>query len=152
MIAVRGHDVRLTAPLRIHRLTPLARLPAYATPGASGLDLRAVQGGIVLPGCVARIRTGLALEIPEGYEAQIRSRSGLASRGIIGILGTIDSDYRGEIEAMLHNTTSEPWSYRYGDRVAQLVIAPVVRARVVEVEELSDTERGNGGFGSTGVA
>jgi dUTP pyrophosphatase len=102
----------------------------------------------------ARIPTGLALEIPPGYEAQIRPRSGLAARNGVTVLnapGTVDSDYRGELGVILINLGEEPFTARDGDRIAQIVIAPVVRARMVEAASLSETERGEGGFGSTGV-
>lgn len=137
--------------LRIKRLDPSIPLPRYATEGASGLDLHAAGSGIIPPGGQARIPTGLCLEIPLGLEGQVRPRSGLASRGIVGVLGTIDADYRGEIAVILENRSRESWIFHCGDRIAQLVIAPVVRVRVVEAEELSATDRGSRGFGSTGV-
>ncbi len=131
-------------------------LPSYATPGSVGLDLRAaVDDKVVLePGERALIPTGIILEIPEGYEGQIRPRSGLAVKKGITVLnspGTIDADYRGEIKVILINLGEEKVEIKRGDRVAQLIIAPVVKADIEEVEDLSETVRGNGGFGSTGI-
>ena len=130
-------------------------LPAYATPGAAGLDLLAAVGEelVLAPGARALVPTGIALALPRGFEGQVRGRSGLALRH--GILlpnapGTIDSDYRGELLVILLNAGREPVTIRRGDRIAQLVIAPVARARWEEVEALPASERGAGGFGSTG--
>jgi dUTP pyrophosphatase len=131
-------------------------LPVYASPGAAGLDLRAaVAAPLVLPpGGRALVPTGLRLALPPGTEGQVRPRSGLALRhGIVlpNAPGTIDCDYRGEVQVILWNTGAEPFVVARGDRIAQLVVAPVVR---VDVEEaaLDETERGQGGFGSTGAA
>lgn len=137
-------------PMKIHPTTPLARLPAYATLGSAGLDLCAVMPGVVEPHSVKRVPTGLRCEIPAGTMGEVRPRSGLASRGIVAITGTIDSDYRGEIAVIIHNTTPYPWSYSHGDRIAQLVIVPVIRVEPVRMGSLSETARGAGGFGSTG--
>ena len=131
-------------------------LPAYETDGASGMDLRAfIESDVsIAPLQRARIQTGLYVEIPKGYEAQVRPRSGLAARHGITILnapGTIDSDYRGEVEVILVNFGTDPFFVRSGDRIAQLVISPVTQAVVSEIEHLSETNRGAGGFGSTGV-
>ncbi|MDR2404609.1 MAG: dUTP diphosphatase [Spirochaetaceae bacterium] len=133
-----------------------ARLPEYETPGAAGADIRArLEEPVTIPPLGrARIPTGLVLEIPPGYEAQVRPRSGLAFHRGITVLnspGTIDSDYRGELEIILVNLGSEPFSVTDGDRVAQLIVSPVCRAFMRETGELSGTERGDGGFGSTGV-
>jgi dUTP pyrophosphatase len=128
-------------------------LPAYQTPGSAGIDLCADYTIDIPPGVIARMRTGLYLEIPEGYEAQVRSRSGLAYEGIVvaNSPGTIDSDYRGEVCVLLHNLGSYEYTISAGDRIAQLVFAPVIQVELEEVSELSDTERGTGGFGSTGI-
>lgn len=129
-------------------------LPAYTTPGAAAMDLRAAFSGQLYPGYAVRIPTGFEVAIPEGYEGQVRPRSGLAAKYGITVLnspGTIDSDYRGEIQVILVNHGKQPFHIAHGDRIAQLVIAPVTRARVEEVTELDQTERGAGGFGSTGV-
>jgi dUTP pyrophosphatase len=123
------------------------------TPGAAGLDLRADEDCVLGPGERRLIATGLALEIPQGFEGQVRPRSGLAVRHGIGIVnapGTIDSDYRGEVGVALVNLGKEPFAIARGDRIAQLVIAPVVQADVQLMDELTESERGSGGFGSTG--
>ncbi len=131
-------------------------LPSYATPGSAGLDLRAaVDNKVVLePGERALIPTGIILEIPEGYEGQVRPRSGLAINKGVTVLnspGTIDSDYRGEVKVILINLGKEKVEIKRGDRIAQLVIAPVVKVDIEEVEDLSETFRGSEGFGSTGI-
>jgi len=130
-------------------------LPAYATEGAAGCDLRAaVDAPLVLePGQRALVPTGIAVAIPDGHEGQVRMRSGLAIRHGLTLLngpGTIDADYRGEIRVILANLGSEPVTLSRGDRIAQLVIAPVVRARLERTEALPGTKRHDGGFGSTG--
>ncbi len=128
--------------------------PLYATSGSAGLDLRAHLGKEVLiePWSRVVVNTGVRLAIPDGYEGQVRPRSGLAFRHGITLLnapGTIDSDYRGEIQVIMMNASDEPYAVRPGDRIAQLIIAPVVRADLVAVE-FEGTARGEGGFGSTG--
>lgn len=132
-------------------------LPSYATAGSAGLDLAAaVEGEVVLePGARTLVPTGLRIALPAGYEAQVRPRSGLALRH--GVLlpnapGTIDSDYRGEIAVILMNAGHDPFTLRRGDRIAQLVVAPIARALLVEVAALGATARGAGGFGHTGIA
>ena len=130
-------------------------LPRYASDGAAGCDLHAAVDEPILlaPGDRAAIPTGIALAIPEGFEGQVRARSGLALRHGIACVnapGTIDSDYRGEVKVILGNLGREPFEIRRGDRIAQIVFAPVVRAEIQKVDELSDSARGPGGFGSTG--
>ena len=130
-------------------------LPGYATPGFAGVDLRAaVDCDVTLdPGEIELIPTGL-MAIPEGYEGQIRPRSGLALRNGISMAntpGTIDSDYRGSVQIIMINHGRESFTVKRGDRIAQLVILPVMRAKLVEVEQLPDTSRSEGGFGHTGV-
>ena len=130
-------------------------LPTYSTEGAAGLDLSAClpQPLTLAPGQRHLIPTGFALEIPVGFEGQVRPRSGRALRQGLTILnapGTIDSDYRGEVSVLVVNLGEEPVSIDHGDRIAQLVFAPVVRARCVEATVLTDTRRGSGGFGHTG--
>ncbi|WP_370196149.1 MULTISPECIES: dUTP diphosphatase [Aurantimonas] len=134
---------------------PDLRLPAYESAGAAGADLRAaVTGELVLaPGERRLVPTGLAFEIPEGFEVQIRPRSGLAVKHGVTVLntpGTIDSDYRGEVQVVLVNLGSEAFAIARGDRIAQMVVAPVVQATFTEQASLSDSARGAGGFGSTG--
>jgi dUTP pyrophosphatase len=131
-------------------------LPKYASSGAAGADLCSAEAGTVElpPGDRVAIATGLVLEIPEGYEAQVRPRSGLAIRHGVTVVngpGTIDSDYRGELKVLLVNLGSERVTVERGDRIAQLVVAPVTRVEFEEVSELAETERGSGGFGSTGT-
>lgn len=133
-------------------------LPAYQSEGAAGLDLVAAVPADapmeLAPGARKLVPTGLVLQIPEGYEVQVRPRSGLAIRHGITLLnspGTIDSDYRGEVMAMLINLGAETVTIERGERIAQIVVAPVVQATLVEVKAVSETIRGAGGFGSTGT-
>jgi len=131
-------------------------LPAYATAGSSGMDLRAAirEPMVIMPGRFALVPVGISIALPAGYEGQIRPRSGLAAKAGVTTLnspGTVDSDYRGPIQVVLANHGSEPFTVNRGDRIAQLVIAPVARIRWEEREDLPDTERGEGGFGHTGV-
>lgn len=130
-------------------------LPAYATPGAAGVDLAAaLEAPLELPpGARAAVPTGLALALPEGYEAQVRPRSGLALRHGLAVLnspGTIDADYRGEVRVILINLGEEPVTIARGERIAQLVVAPVSRVAFERVPALPESRRGAGGFGSTG--
>jgi dUTP pyrophosphatase len=130
-------------------------LPAYETDGSAGMDLRADLAETLTlgPGERILVPTGLKLEIPPGYEGQVRPRSGLALKRGLTLLnapGTIDSDYRGEVGVILINLSAEPQRIEPGDRIAQLLFAPVTRAELVEVESLAGSERGAGGFGSTG--
>jgi len=128
-------------------------LPAYATDGAAGMDVVAAEALVLQPGSRAAIATGFAFAIPEGYEVQVRPRSGLALKYGITCLntpGTIDSDYRGEVKVILANLGTEPFAVARGERIAQLVPAPVQRAVLDEIAILNDTARGMGGFGSTG--
>jgi dUTP pyrophosphatase len=148
--------MKAEAPVRIVKKDPRVSLPQYESEGAAGLDIRAfLDSEVVLPPRGrAQIPTGLFLEIPPGFEAQVRPRSGLAARRGVTVLnspGTIDSDYRGELEVILINLGSESFAVRNGDRIAQLVVSPVCRASIEEAESLSVTKRGSGGFGSTGV-
>lgn len=129
-------------------------LPAYATNGAAGMDVVAAEDLTLAPGARHAVATGFATAIPEGYEVQVRPRSGLALKHGITCLntpGTIDSDYRGEVKVILANLGQEPFEIKRGDRIAQLVPAPVQRAVLSEVASLEETARGAGGFGSTGV-
>ena len=131
-------------------------MPKYETKGASGMDLRAfLDNNVVLkPMDRMLIPTGLKMEIPIGYEAQVRPRSGLSIKNgitLINCIGTIDADYRGELKIPLVNLSNEEFTIKNGDRIAQMVIMPVIQANIVETDNLSDTERQEGGFGSTGV-
>lgn len=148
----------MSTPIRVRRL-PHGEglpLPSYATAGAAGMDLlAAVEAPVTIePGKRALIPTGLAVALPPGYELQIRPRSGLALRN--GILlpnapGTIDEDYRGELQVIVLNAGDAPFTVERGARIAQAILAPVVRARWHEVADLDETQRGSGGFGSTGT-
>jgi dUTP pyrophosphatase len=145
--------------LKIERADPRVQLPEYASTGAAGMDLRAflAEELTIPPLGRAMVPTGLRIEIPEGFEGQVRPRSGLAIKFGVTLLnspGTIDSDYRGDVGIILVNLGAEAFVVKNGDRIAQLVIAPVLTASdvvVVETGELSVTARGGGGFGSTGV-
>ncbi len=132
-------------------------LPRYATPQSAGMDLLAATAGTtaIAPGERVTVPSGLAIALPEGFEAQVRPRSGLAAKHGVTVLnspGTVDADYRGEIKVILANTSAESFCVERGMRIAQLVIAPVVQADWVEVDGLPESERGDGGFGSTGVS
>lgn len=127
--------------------------PEYRTAGSAGMDVRIAESVELKPHERKLVRTGMKIQVPEGYEGQLRPRSGLALEHGVTMAnspGTIDSDYRGEVKLILLNTGRHPVRLSKGDRVAQLVICPVARAEVVVVEDLEDTERGDGGFGSTG--
>ncbi|MDT0575760.1 dUTP diphosphatase [Croceicoccus sp. F390] len=144
-----------TIPIPVLRLPGSADLPlpAYSTQGASGMDVVSAQEHILPAGDRAAIATGIAFAIPEGYEVQIRPRSGLALKHGITVLnapGTIDCDYRGELKIILVNLGQEPYKIRRGDRIAQAVLAPVRRAAWLPVTHLDETARGEAGFGSTG--
>ena len=142
-------------PVRIKRL-PHGQgldLPAYATEGAAGMDIVSAEDVTLAPGARHGVATGLSVAIPAGYEIQVRPRSGLALKHGISVPntpGTIDSDYRGELKVILINHGAEPFAIARGDRVAQLVLAPVTQAAWNEVADLDETERGAGGFGSPG--
>jgi dUTP pyrophosphatase len=167
-------------PVKIKRLHPDAVIPQYATDGAAGFDLVAVEDVIIAPGETVKVRTGLAFELPPGYELQIRPRSGISAKTKLRVSnapGTVDADFRGEVAVLIDNISPIPsvtdeWAQtraidgqyvygtkapegtyliRKGDRIAQGVIAPVYRAAFEVVDELSETARGAGGFGSTGT-
>ncbi len=139
--------------LRVKRLTDDAQLPCYAHPGDAGLDLFACEDGVLGPGESRIVKTGISIELPPDTEAQVRPRSGLAAKHQITVLntpGTIDEGYRGEVGVILINHGTKPFAILNGMKVAQMVVKPVIRVTVEEVAELSDTSRGEGGFGSTG--
>ena len=140
--------------LKVKRLNPAATLPSYARAGDAGLDLFAVQMVTIPPGASALVATGIAIELPPGTEGQVRPRSGLALKHAITVLntpGTVDEGYRGEVGVILINHGREPFTITRGARIAQMVVAPVNTIAWKETDTLSDTERGAGGFGSTGV-
>lgn len=131
-------------------------LPSYATPNSAGMDIRAnLNGDLLLPPNIPMmVPTGLYMELPEGHEAQIRPRSGMAAKHGVTVCnapGTIDADYRGEIKVILINLSKEDFTIHHGDRIAQMVIAKYEKADIEEVENLSETERNEGGFGSSGI-
>jgi len=149
-----------TPVIKLHRLNPEKDsdlpLPRYMTPKSAGMDICAAvaQDRVLAPGEIALIPTGLAMAIPEGFEAQIRPRSGLAVRHGIGLInapGTIDADYRGEIKIAVINLGPAPFTIQRGDRIAQMIINRIYRARFEETDRLDETERNSGGFGHTGV-
>ena len=140
--------------LKFKRIHPDAILPAYAHPSDAGMDVRSVEDLTIPAGERALVHTGLVMLLPPMYEAQVRPRSGLALKSGITVLntpGTIDSGYRGEIGVILMNHSKAAFNVRKGDKIAQLVIAPVTQPEVVETDTIDDTDRGEGGFGSTGV-
>lgn len=142
------------APVRVRRMHPDAELPVYKSDGAAGADIRAAEQYVIDPDCVAIVRTGIALEIPDGYEGQIRSRSGISTGKNLLLLngvGTVDADYRGELFVPLKNIGDRCQAVQPGDRVAQLFVKPVESRVFIWAEELSETVRADGGFGSTGV-
>ena len=141
--------------IQIKRLSNSVSIPKYETSGSSGMDVAAhIENNIIInPGEKALVPTGFSIAIPIGYEVQIRPRSGLAAKKNITVLntpGTIDADYRGEIKVILINLGKEKFTIENGERIAQMVVCPVVQTILEEVKELSDTKRGLGGFGSTG--
>ncbi len=139
--------------LKIKRLSQTATIPNYAHPGDAGIDLYAATSTTLEPGEAKLIATGIAVELPSGTEAQVRPRSGLALKHTVTVLntpGTIDEGYRGEIGVVLINHGKARFDVHHGMKIAQLVVAPRLRVEISEVSQLSDAERGNGGFGSTG--
>lgn len=135
------------------KLSDKARIPRYETPGAAGLDLVSVEEVTLEKGKVCLVPTGLAVQVEQGYELQIRARSGLAAKHgvfLVNGVGTVDSDYRGEIKIIMSTCLDTPITLKAGERVAQAVIAKCEQARIVELADLTETARGAGGFGSTG--
>lgn len=141
--------------VRFRRITTDAKIPEYQSEGASGMDLHSTESFSLAAHATCMISTGIGVMIPEGYEGQVRARSGLAAKFGIGVVNgpaTIDSDYRGELKVLLVNHSRDSFFINHGDRIAQFVIAPVARAEILEVDEFPGTKRGESGFGSTGVA
>ena len=140
--------------LRFKKLRPDAILPSYAHPSDAGMDVRSVEDLTIAPGKRALVPTGLVMLLPPGYEAQVRPRSGLALKSGVTVLttpGTIDSGYRGEVGVILANFGETDFSVKKGDKIAQIVIAPVTQPTIEETDVVDETDRGAGGFGSTGV-
>ena len=141
--------------VKFRRIDPSAELPTYAHPGDAGMDIRSIEELTIEPGARALVHTGLVMVLPPGYEAQVRPRSGLALKNGVTVLntpGTIDEGYRGEIGVILANFGSEPFKVEKGAKIAQMVIAPCACAEIVETDEVDDTVRGTGGFGSSGLS
>jgi len=140
--------------LKFKRIHQDATIPAYAHPSDAGMDVRSVEDLVVPARGRALVHTGLVMLLPPGYEAQVRPRSGLALKSGVTVLntpGTIDSGYRGEVGVILFNSSDEPFKVAKGDKIAQIVIAPVTQPEIEETDEVDSTDRGAGGFGSTGV-
>lgn len=140
--------------LKFKRIHQDASIPAYAHPSDAGMDVRSVENIVIPARGRALVHTGLVMLLPPGYEAQVRPRSGLALKNGVTVLntpGTIDSGYRGEVGVILFNSSDEPFSVAKGDKIAQIVIAPVTQPEIAETDEVDSTDRGAGGFGSTGV-
>jgi len=136
------------------KISPLAQLPSYAHEDDAGMDIRSAEALSVPPGGRALVHTGLVMELPSGYEAQVRPRSGLALKRGITVLntpGTIDAGYRGEVGVILFNSSPEPFAVEIGDKIAQIVVSPVTHAEIALTDDVGSTDRGEGGFGSTGV-
>lgn len=145
----------MSQTIRFKKLNADAKLPEYKTKGAAGFDFYSVEDAQLVEGQVSLVATGLSVEIPEGYELQVRCRSGLAAKSgafLVNGVGTIDSDYRGEIKVIMSTCLSSAVSIKKGDRIAQGILAPAPQATIVEVSDLTETSRGEGGFGSTGSA
>ncbi len=137
--------------IKIKRVHADAKIPIYATEGSAGCDFYSVEEIIIAPHETRKIKTGISVEIPSGYFIRLEGRSGLSAKGILKAGGVIDSDYRGEIHIVLYNSTPEMFKIEKGDRIAQGVVTPIMQASFNEVNELSQTTRGEGGFQSTGI-
>ncbi len=140
--------------VKVLRSDPEAQLPAYAHPGDAGMDVRSIEELMLAPGARALVHTGLVLMLPPDAEAQVRPRSGLALKHGVTVLntpGTIDAGYRGEVGVILVNLGTEPFTVEKGMKIAQIVVSPVAQAEIVEVASVDETDRGAGGFGSTGI-
>ena len=140
--------------LKVKKIHKQARIPEYQSSGASGFDLHSIEDIVLKAGSFGVVKTGLAFEIPNGYEIQVRARSGLAYKNGIGVLnspGTIDSDYRGEVMVILFNFSKEDFCIKSGDRIAQAILSKVSMANLIISDDLEETKRGSNGFGSTGV-
>lgn len=137
--------------LKIKKLHPEAKIPSYAHPGDAGMDLYALEDTVILPGETTKVRSGLAFELPEGFVGLCWDKSGVSTNGKIKTLaGVLDSGYRGELLMAVINLGTEPYTFRKGDKVLQMLIQKIERPEIIEAEELTDTSRGEGGFGSTG--
>jgi dUTP pyrophosphatase len=137
--------------LKIKKLHPDAKVPKFANKTDAGMDLYSIEDIIILPNHRTLVKTGLSMEFPEGYVALVWDKSGVAKNGLTKIGGVIDAGYRGEYKIMLHNISSKSYEIKKGQKIAQILIQPIIQPQIEVVEELSDSERGDGGFGSTGL-
>lgn len=140
-----------TTIVGVKKLVPEAKLPTFKHLTDAGADVSSIEKVTIEPGGFATIRTGLSVELKVGHELQFRPRSGLSSKGILGVFGTVDAGYRGEIKGIIYNFSKEPFTIESGDRIAQVVVKPTEIVTFTEVKNLSESDRGEGGFGSTGV-
>nr|VFJ55074.1 MAG: deoxyuridine 5'-triphosphate nucleotidohydrolase [Candidatus Kentron sp. FW] len=148
------HSLPMTFLLQVKKLTEDAILPSYAHPGDAGMDLFSCVDTVIEPGKIALVKTGLSIQLPPNTEAQVRPKSGLALKNHVTVLntpGTIDEGYRGEVAVILINHGPLPFFIRKGMKIAQMVVKPVIRVEILETEALEDSQRGEGGFGSTGM-
>jgi dUTP pyrophosphatase len=137
--------------LKVKKLDPDAKIPSYANPGDAGMDIYSNENLVIRPGYRALVKTGISMEFPKNYAVLIWDKSGVAKKGIKTMAGVWDSCYRGECKVVLLNVGSEDYLVKKGDKIAQILIQPVVHAKIEETENLSNTKRGSGGFGSSGV-
>ncbi len=137
--------------LKVKKLNPEAKIPSYAHKGDAGLDLFSIEDFVLKPGERKLVSTGISTELEEGYVALIWDKSGIAAKGIKTMGGVIDCHYRGEYKVVMLNTSSQDYEIKKGQKIAQLLIQPIIDAEIKEVSELSETERGSGAFGSTGI-
>jgi len=137
--------------LKVKRIRPQAKLPSYGHPGDAGLDLFSSEDHLLRPGEVRPVQTGIQVAIPRGHVGLIWDKSGISLRGVHRLAGVVDAGYRGEVQVVMVNLSREPYEIKAGMKIAQMLIQPIVEINVVEAENLDDTSRGEGGFGSTGL-
>lgn len=137
--------------LKVKRIHPEAKIPCYGHPGDAGMDLFAVQDHVLMPGETWAVPTGIQVAIPEGHAGLIWDKSGISLKGVHRLAGVVDAGYRGEVRVVMVNLGREPFVIKAGMKISQMLIQPVALARIVEAEDLDDTSRGEGGFGSTGL-
>ena len=137
--------------LKVKRIHPQAKLPSYGHPGDAGLDLFSSEDHLLRPGEVRPVQTGIKVTIPRGYVGLIWDKSGISLKGVHKLAGVVDAGYRGEVQVVMVNLSREPYEIRAGMKIAQMLVQPIVEMSVVEAENLDDTSRGEGGFGSTGL-
>ncbi|MDD8026914.1 MAG: dUTP diphosphatase [Acidobacteriota bacterium] len=137
--------------LKVKRIVPQAKLPSYGHPGDAGMDLYAAADRVLVPGELFAVPTGIRMAIPRGFVGLVWDKSGISLKGVHRLAGVVDAGYRGEVQVVLINLSGAPFEIKTGMKIAQMLIQPVVGAEIVEAEELDDTSRGEGGFGSTGL-